>query len=119
MAPSGLGLFDPQIMFSYVALFAGMREIDLQVNIFIKVVNYVANTPFDIFGHRLTPIVNGWNSFGVNLRHGELGISNEFNLSMYRVGLEDTLNNRSNLLSQDKLLTSSPMYISGLSIIGV
>ena len=119
VVPSGLGLFDPQIMFSYVALFAGMREIDLQVNIFLKVVNYVANTPFDIFGHRLTPIANGWNSFGVNLRHGELSISNEFNLSMYRVGLEDTSNNRSNLLSQTKLLSSSPMYISGLSIIGV
>ena len=119
VVPSGLGLFDPQIMFSYAALFAGMREVDLEVNIFINVENYVANTPFDIFGHRLTPVQNGWNSFGVTLRHGEQGISGEFNLSMYRVGLEDTSNNRSKLLSQDNLLSSSPMYIKGLSIIGV
>lgn len=118
----GLGLFDPQAMYSIVALYSGMNQLtDLDVDIFINVENYVSGTVYlDIFGHRLTIAVNGWNSYGVTLRAQELSQSNEFKLSVYRVGLEATSNNSSVLLSQDKFITvGSPVYIKGLSIIGV
>ena len=119
--PQGLGVFDPQVMYSTVALFGGMNQIsDLDVDIFINVENYVSGTFLvDIFGHRLSIAQNGWNSFGVTLRAQELQESNEFRLSMYRVGLEPTVNNEDILLSQSNQITSSPVYIKGLSIIGV
>ena len=119
--PQGLGVFDPQVMYSNVALFAGMNQIsDLDVDILFNVENYVSGSFFvDIFGHRLGVIHNGWNSYGLTLRAEELQESNEFKLSMYRVGLESTVNNEEVLLSQNNQITSGPVYIKGLSIIGV
>ena len=119
--PRGLGVFDPQVMFSSVALFSGMNQIsDLDVDIFINVENYSSGSFLvDVFGHRLSIVQNGWNSFGVTLRAEELQESNEFRLSMYKIGLEQSVNNESILLSSDNLISSSPVYIKGLSIIGV
>jgi hypothetical protein len=115
----GLGIGDLEVMYSNVALFAGMNQVSLDVDIFIKIVNYTSSVSYDIFGHQLTPVQNGWNSFGVTLRLDELSISNEFNLSMYKAGLENTATNASNLLNENNQVASSAMYISGLAIIGV
>jgi len=119
--PRGLGLFDPQVMFSSVALFSGMNQIsDLNLDVFINVENYVSGlVQVDIFGHRLTIAVNGWNSYSITLRMEELEISDDFKLSMYQVGFDSNVNNNKVLLSQNNLITSSPVYIKGLSIIGV
>jgi hypothetical protein len=118
-APVGLGIFDQQVMYSNVALFAGMNQINLDVDVFINIANYVSGKSYDIFGHQLTPIQNGWSSFGLNLRLNELQISDQFNMSMYQVGLENTTRNTETLLSQNYKQTNSAMYIKGLSIIGV
>ena len=119
--PRGLGIFDPQVMFSNVALFNGMNQIsDLDIDIFINVENYSTGSFLvDVFGHRLSIVQNGWNSFGVTLRAEEILESDDFRLSMYRVGLDSTANNEDTLLSQSNQITSSPVYIKGLSIIGV
>ena len=118
-APVGLGIFDQQVMYSSVALFAGMNQIDLDVDVFINIENYTVGKSYDIFGYQLTPIQNGWNSFGLKLRLTELQISDQFNMSMYQVGLENTNRNTETLLSQNYKQTNSAMYIKGLSIIGV
>lgn len=114
----GLGIADVEVMFSKAALFAGMNQVNLDVDIFLRIVNHSSGTSFDIFGHRLTPATNGWNSFGVTLRLDESPLSNEFNLSMYRVGVENTETNGNNLLNFNNRV-SSDMYISAISIIGV
>jgi len=118
-APVGLGIFDQQVMFSNVALFAGMNQIDLDIDVFINIENYVSGKSYDIFGYKLTPIQNGWNSFGLTLRIQESDLSNQFNVSMYKVGLENTASNTETLLSQNYRQTDTAMYIKGLSIIGV
>jgi len=116
----GLGIFDPQVMFSNVALYGGMNQIDgLEVKVFINVVNYSAGSVIDIFGHRLSITSAGWNEYSLKLRLEEITLSDDFNLSMYRVGLDDSPNNASLLLSINNKINTSPLYISGLSIIGV
>ena len=115
----GLAIFDPQVMFSNVALFGGMNQIDdLDIDIFIDVVNYSAGSFVDIFGHRLSITQSGWNEYSVKLRLEENSFSNEFRLSMYQVGLDETPNNSGLLLSIDNKINTSPLYIRAISIIG-
>ena len=116
----GLGIFDPQVMFSNVALFGGMNQIDgLEVKVFLDVVNYSAGSVIDIFGHRLSITSGGINEFSLKLRLDEIDLSDEFNLSMYRVGLDETPNNETLLLSVNNKINTSPLYIRAISIIGV
>ncbi len=116
----GLGIFDPQVMFSNVALYGGMNQIDdLEVKVFLDVVNYSAGSVIDIFGHRLSITSGGLNEFSLKLRLDEIDLSDEFNLSMYRVGLDETPNNESLLLSVNNKINTSPLYIRAISIIGV
>ena len=117
----GLGSTDPQILFSEVALSAGLNLIGLDVDIFINAVN-IGGTPLlvDVFGYRLSIPLNGWNSIGVDLREPELvDRSNDFRLSMHRAGLMDTPNNADVLLSASNLITANPPYIKGIAIMGV
>ena len=104
-----------------VALFAGMREEGLNVDIFIKVANLPSGTlDFDIFGYRVELFQNDWNSFGLGLIVPEdLSMSDEFGLSMYRVGVDNTPHNQSVLLGTGNPITGSPAYIQAISVIGV
>ena len=116
----GVGIFDPQVMFSNVALYGGMNQIDdLEVKVFIDVGNYSAGSYIDIFGHRLEITSGQWNSYTLKLRLEEIALSDEFRLSMYQVGLDDTPNNADLLLSLDNKLNTNPLYIRAISIIGV
>jgi len=118
----GLGTFDLDLMYSIVSLFGGMNQIDdLDVDVFINVENYVSGTfEVDIFGYRLAIAQNGWNSYGLSLRLSELeNYSRDFRQSMYQVGLMPTARNQEILLGDNNRITSSPVYIKGLSIIGV
>ena len=116
----GVGIFDSQVMYSNVALYGGMNQIDdLDIDIFIDVVNYSAGLFIDIFGHRLSITQSGWNEYSVKLRLEENSLSNAFNLSMYQVGLDETPNNSGLLLSIDNKINTSPLYIRAISIIGV
>lgn len=117
----GLGSTDPQILFSEVALSAGLNLIGLDVDIFINAVN-IGGSPLlvDVFGHRLSIPLNGWNSIGVDVREPEDSErSNDFRLSMHRAGLMDTPNNADVLLSASNLITANPPYIKGIAIMGV
>ena len=103
-----------------VALFAGMREEGLNVDIFIKVANLSGTLDFDIFGYRVELFQNDWNSFGLGLIVPEdLSMSDEFGLSMYRVGVDNTPHNQSILLGTGNPITGSPAYIQAISVIGV
>jgi hypothetical protein len=61
---------------------------------------------------------NGWQSYSLDLLASEVARSNEFGLSMYRVGIEVNDLNANALLSILNPIASTP-YISALSIIGV
>ena len=117
----GLGSTDPQILFSEVALSAGLNLIGLNVVIFINTENVGVNPLLvDVFGYRLSLPLNGWNVISVDLREPELvDRSNDFRLSMHRVGLMDTPNNADVLLSASNLITANPPYIKGIAILGV
>ena len=118
--PVGLGHGDQYYMYSEVALFSGMNELDLTVNLFANVVGLGVgqSITIDIFSHRLTFSLNGWNSYSLTLIREELERSNEFGLSMYRVGVDVSDTNANALLSAVNPIASTP-YITGLSIIGV
>jgi len=118
----GIGTFDLDLMYSIVSLFGGMNQIDdLNVDVFINVENYSSGTfEVDIFGYRLAIVQNGWNSYGLSLRLSELAnYSRDFRLSMFEVGLMPTSRNQAILLGDNNKITSNPVYIKGLSIIGV
>jgi len=117
----GLGSTDPQILFSEVALSAGLNLIGLNVVVFINTENVGVNPLLvDVFGYRLSLPLNGWNVISVDLREPELvDRSNDFRLSMHRVGLMDTPNNADVLLSASNLITANPPYIKGIAIMGV
>ena len=118
----GLGVAEQHLLYSMVALFAGMREEGLNVDIFIKVsgLGAGATLDFDIFGYRVELYQNSWNSFGLGLIVPEdLTMSDEFGLSMYRVGVDNTPHNQSVLLGTGNPITGSPAYIQAISVIGV
>ncbi len=118
----GLGSLDTQLMYNYVSIFAGMSQNDLDVDVFVNAVNIGSTSPIhvDVFGYRLNVTLDGWNSFGLSLRlPAEESLSNQFSLSMYRVGIDETLNNTSTLLSKDNPIGSSPAYIRSVAIVGV
>ena len=58
-AALGVGSYDPELMFSEAAIFAGMPENNLDVDVFIKAANISANLDVEIFGYRLTVSSNG------------------------------------------------------------
>ena len=118
----GLGTFDLDLMYSIVSIFGGMNQIeDLDIDVFINVENYSSGTfEVEIFGFRLAIVQNGWNSYGLSLRLSELErYSQDFRLSMYQVGLMPTARNQAIVLGDNNRITSNPVYIKGLSIIGV
>ena len=119
--PIGLGILDRQVMFSEVALFSGMNETDnLRIQIYVKAAGITSpdTISLDIFNHRLILTADGWTGFSIELVANEIDRSNEFGLSMYRVGVDSTDTNFNNLLSGYNPIASTP-YISALSIIGV
>ena len=119
--PIGLGHGDQVLLNSEVALFSGMNEIDgLSINLFAKVAGLGSGESItvEIFSHRMTFSQNGWNSYSLDLLASEVARSNEFGLSMYRVGIEVSDLNANALLSIVNPIASTP-YISALSIIGV
>ena len=119
--PVGLGHGDQVLLNSEVALFSGMNEIDgLSITLFAHVVGLGSGQTItvEIFNHRLTFSFNGWSSYSLDLIATEIPRSNEFGLSMYRVGLEVNDLNAHALLSILNPIASTP-YINALSIIGV
>jgi len=117
-AAAGVGSYDPELMFSEAAIFAGMPENGLKVNVFIKAKNISSPLEVEVFGYRLSISSNGWNEYSLDNRLTEIERSAEFRLPMYRVGLETTEHNVSNLLSDTNRESNSVKFIMGLAIIG-
>jgi len=118
--PIGLGFGDQTNLGSIVALPAGLNEIDLNLTLFAHVVGLVSpdTITLNIFNHQLVFSTNGWVSYNLQLIGDELTISNEFGLSVYKVGVQISDINARNLLSVANQIASTA-YISSLSIIGV
>jgi hypothetical protein len=119
--PIGLGYGDQYNMSSIVALPLGMNEIDgLNITLFLLAVGLTGSDTIilEIFNHRVTVASNGWSSFNLQIIGNELAISNEFGISMFRVGLLKNDNNARNVLSVNNPIASTA-YISSISIIGV
>ena len=116
----GLGTLDPQILFSEVALPAGINDAGLSVTVYIKAAN-IGGSPLvvDLFGYALSVTVNGWSAHQLDLRLQESTLSNQFGLSVYRVGLDESLSNPSSLLSANNRINTAPPYVLGLCILGV
>lgn len=115
----GLGVSDAELLSSEVAIPGGLNVVGLKIIILINAVNITTSKVFDIMGYPITVSSNGWSAHERDIRSPELERSQDFKLSMYRVGLDSTPLNQSNLLSISNPLSGSPEYIQGLSIIGV
>lgn len=119
--PRGIGFGDQGNLSSLVALPFGINEIDdLTINIFAYVVglSVSGSLTIEIFGHRMTFNNNGWNSYSIGVFRTEDFLSDEFGLSMYQVGIDQSDLNALALLSiNNKIATTA--YIQSLSIIGV
>jgi len=115
----GLGVSDAELLSSEVAIPSGLNLVGLKIIILINAVNITTSKVFDIMGYPITVSSNGWSAHERDIRSPELERSQDFKLSMYRVGLDSTPLNQTNLLSTSNPIASSPEYIQGLSIIGV
>jgi hypothetical protein len=103
-------------------LAGGADNLSLKNKIFVKAANITTTLDVDIFGYRLTLNSNGWSSFYVDQRPGyahHLDYSPIFRRDVYKLGLEQSPHNDDILLGADNLITSSPPYILGLSILAV
>ena len=119
--PRGIGFGAQGNLSSLVALPSGINEIDdLTINIFAYVVGLSASETLTIeaFAHWMTFSNNGWNSYSIGISRIEDFLSDEFGLSMYQVGVEQSELNAIALLSINNKIATSP-YIQSLSIIGV
>lgn len=122
-----IGFGDLNSMISESAIFPGIKDdstldITAYVNTRQDGGSYSALS-IDLLGERITMNSTGWTSHTLSFRLDELPRSNEFGLSMYRIGPDDTEHNRIHLYVTgadiDGSSGSFKPYISGLTIIGV
>jgi hypothetical protein len=96
---------------------------DYTIKVWIKMVNISATYPsvtFVIMGQEITATANGWSAHSITARPDpDEEMSQLYNLSVYRAGLDNAEENWSNLV--DFRVPGSPPrpYIQGLCIWGV
>ena len=126
-APRTIATGDLSSMFSETAIFAGMREDPLlDITAFVRVLqNGGVYSPMsiDLMGQRITMNTTGWTSHTLNFRLDELSRSDDFGLSVYRVGPDESAHNLTQLFIFGVDMSGGSgtflPYISGLTIIGV
>ena len=126
-APRTIATGDLESMYSEAAIFPGMRD-DFTLDIFayvhvIQNGGTYSNLSLDLLGQQITMNSTGWTSHTLQLRIDELPRSDDFGLSVYRVGLDNTAHNHSKLRIYGNEIdgtsgTFKP-YVAGLTIIGV
>lgn len=118
---------DLNSMMSESAIFPGIKDdptldITAYVNIRQDGGSYSALS-IDLLGERITMNSTGWTTHTLSFRLDELPRSNEFGLSMYRIGPDDSEHNRIHLYIKGTDIDGSSgafkPYIAGLTIIGV
>ena len=119
-APKGIGRGDLSSFYAEVALFAGMVEDEnLNLRVWTKLGNYSSGDIYlDVMGNTLTLNSSDWQSHDIEFVLDEVARSNQFGLSMYQAGLDDT-RSQINAVSSTLRPPSAFPYISGLCILGV
>ena len=119
-APKAIGRGDLSSFYSEVALFAGTAEdSNLYLRVWTKLSNYSTGDLYlDVMGNTLTLNSLDWQSHDIEFTVDEVARSNQFGLSMYRAGRDDTRAQINTVSSTLKPPSANP-YISGLCIIGV
>ena len=126
-APRTIATGDLSSMLSEAAIFSGMREDPLlDITAFVRVLqNGGVYSPIsiDLMGQRITMNTTGWTSHPLNFRLDELSRSDDFGLSVYRVGPDESAHNLTQLFIFGGDISGGSgtflPYISGLTIIGV
>jgi hypothetical protein len=118
--PRAIGRGDLPTFYSPAALFTGTVESGLTVKAYINVLNLGVGDSFTflLMGNTLTLSANGWTEFELDLMQDELPISDQFGLSMYRIGVDERTANVNGIASPSYPPSSSG-YVAGLTIIGV
>ena len=119
-APKAIGRGDLSSFYSEVAIFAGTAEDShLYLRVWTKLRNYTSGDIFlDVMGNTLTLNSADWQSHDIEFTVDEVARSNQFGLSMYQAGLDDT-RSQINAVSSTLRPPSGFPHISGLCIIGV
>jgi len=119
-APKAIGRGDLSSFYSEVALFAGTTEdSNLYLRVWTKLRNYSSGDLYlDVMGNTLTLNSGSWQYHDIEFTVDEVARSNQFGLSMYRAGLDDTRAQINTVSSTLKPPSANP-HISGLCIIGV
>lgn len=119
-APKAIGRGDLSSFYSEVAIFAGTSDdANLYLRVWVNLKNYTSGSiDFEVMGNTLTLDQSGWQSFDIDLVQTELSRSNQFNLSMYKAGVDDTPAQINAVSSVIRLPSATP-YIAGLCILGV
>ena len=118
--PKAIGRGDLSSFYSEVAIFAGTSEnSDLQIQVWVHLDNYSSGSiNFDVMGNTLVLDQSGWQLFNIDLTQVELSRSNQFGLSIYAAGVDNSPA-QINAVSSPIRLPSATPYIAGLCIIGV
>lgn len=118
--PKAIGRGDLSSFYSEVALFAGTSEdSNLYLRVWTKLRNYSSGDLFlDVMGNTLTLNSSNWQYHDIEFTVDEVPRSNQFGLSMYRAGVDDTRAQINTVSSTLKPPSANP-HISGLCIIGV
>lgn len=122
-----LGVGDIEVLFPpvYIPQEAFVSGNFYTINIWIKMANLNPSLPsvtYIIMGQEIEVTTNGWSYHQVTVRPDQdEDLSQKFNLSLYRVGLDDDPQNWDYLLniSSNPSTTSTWAYIQALSIWGV
>lgn len=126
-APRAIATGDLNSMFSESAIFPGMRDDStLDLTAYVHVIqNGGSYTPIsiDLLGERITMNSTGWTTHTLNFRLDELPRSDDFGLSVYRVGPDESAHNLTQLfifgVDMDGGSGTYLPYVAGLTIIGV
>ena len=117
--PRGIGRGDLSSFYSEAAIFAGtVEDNDLTFKVYINLKNAGATSiDFNIMGNTFTLSAAGWSEHTLDLIDlEELPRSDQFGLSMYKVGVDDT---NYNVVSSPIFAPTVYPYIAGLTIVGV
>lgn len=118
--PKGIGRGDLSSFYAEVALFAGMVEDEnLNLRVWTKLRNYTSGDIYlDVMGNTLTLNSSLWQYHDIEFVLDEVARSDQFGLSMYQAGVDDT-RSQINAVSSTLRPPSAFPYISGLCILGV
>ncbi len=119
-APKAIGRGDLSSFYSEVALFAGTAEdSNLYLRVWTKLRNYsTGSLSLDVMGNTLTLNSSDWQYHDIEFTVDEVSRSNQFGLSMYQAGVDDTRGQINAVSSTLKPPSANP-HISGLCILGV